>query len=114
MEAAITSWRSLRPQKKFPGLTVDEFEAELKPCFDSRQDIADFENKLTGARKCREDMDVKGLELAARLVNAIKSDASEGEDGELLEAMDDVIKSKRRSGPHRNGGAPATDTTKAA
>ena len=39
---------------------MDEFEAELKPCFDSRQDIADFENKLTGARKRRDGMDVKG------------------------------------------------------
>lgn len=103
LKKAVDGWRSLRPTKKFLGLTADEFEAELKPCFDAREEIVDFENKLTGARNNRDEEDAKGLALVARLVSAIKSDATEGEDSELLEAMGYVIKSKRKSGLRRNG-----------
>ena len=106
---AVNTWRSLRPLKKFLGLTVDEFEAELKPCFDTRDEIADLDKKLTGARNRRDEADVEGLELASRLVNAIKSDATEGEDSELLEAMGYVIKSKRKSGLHRTAEQPSAN-----
>ena len=103
---AVNAWRSLKPQRKFIGLTVDEFEAELKPAFDARAEIADLEAKLTGARNRRAEVDAQALLLVTRLANAIKSDADEGEDSELLEAMGYVPKSKRQSGLHR--GTPAT------
>ena len=112
LKEAIKSWRSLKPLKKFLNLTVDEFEAELQPCFTVRAEIADLENKLTGARNRREEVDVDGLALVARLVGAIKSDKTEGEDSELLEAMGCVIPSKRKSGLHRN--APPQPLPKAA
>ena len=101
LQAAVNAWRSLKPQKKFLTLTVDEFEADLKPCFDARASIVDLDNKLTGARSRRDELDVQGLTLVARLVNAIKSDETEGEDSELLEAMGYVVKSKRKSGLKR-------------
>lgn len=102
LKDAVSAWRSLKPQKKFLGLTVDEFEAELKPCFDARAEIVDLEKKVAGARTRRDEVDAKGFELVTRLVNAIKSDVTEGEDSEMLEAMGYVIKSKRQSGLHRN------------
>jgi hypothetical protein len=98
----VASWRSLKPQKKFLGLTVDEFEAELKPCHDVRDEITSLNNKLTGARNQRDESDVKGLDLVTRLVNAIRADETEGEDSELLEAIGYTIPSKRKSGLHRN------------
>ena len=107
LKDAFNSWRSLRPLKKFLGLTVDEFEAELKPCFDTREEVTDLDKKLTGARKRREEADVEGLTLVSRLVNAIKSDENEGEDSELLETMGYVVKSKRKSGLHRTASEPA-------
>ncbi len=111
---SIDSWRSLRPLKKFLGLTVGEFEAELKPCFDARDDIADLEKKLIGARTRRDEADVEGQALVTRLVNAIKADENEGENSELLEAMGYVIKSKRKSGLHRTAEQPAAPLSKAA
>lgn len=114
LKDAVGSWRSLRPLKKFLGLSVDEFEAELKPCFDARTEVEDLENKLAGARIRRDEADAEGLALVARLVNAIRSDECEGEDSELLEAMGYVLKSKRQSGLHRKAAAPATELPKAA
>ena len=114
LKDAIKAWRSLKPGKKFLALTVDGFEAELKPCFDARAEISDLENKLTGARNRRNDVDVEGLALVARLVSAIKSDEAEGEDSELLDAMGYVIPSKRKSGLHRNVPPSAEPFPKAA
>lgn len=110
LKKAVDGWRSLRPTKKFLGLTVDEFEAELKESFNTRNEIVDLENKLTGARNNRAEADVIGLALVARLVGAIKSDASEGEDSELLEAMGYVIKSKRKSGLRRSAAAASVQS----
>lgn len=73
-----------------------------EPCFDARAEIVDLEKKVAGARNRRDEVDAKGFELVTRLVNAIKSDVTEGEDSEMLEAMGYVIKSKRQSGLHRN------------
>jgi hypothetical protein len=98
----IRVWRSQRPLKKFLGLSVDEFEAELKPCEKVREDIADLDAKLTEARSRRDKLDNDGLDLASRLVNAIKSDETEGEDSALLEGFGYTIPSKRKSGLHRN------------
>ena len=42
LKDAIKAWRTLRPTKKFLGKTVDEFEVELKPCFDAREDIEEL------------------------------------------------------------------------
>ena len=77
-------------------------EAELKPSFDARARIDDLDSQLTGVRNVRDTRDVEGLDLVTRLVNAIKADENEGEDSELLEVMGYVIKSKRKSGLHRN------------
>ena len=106
---AIKAWRTLRPTKKFLGKTVDEFEVELKPCFDAREDIEELDSQLTGARNVRDSRDVQGLDLVTRLVNAIKADENEGENSELLEVMGYVIKSKRKSGLHRN--TPESNST---
>jgi hypothetical protein len=95
-------------EAKFLGLTVDEFEAELKPCLEVRQQIADLGYQMAGAIVRRLELDGQGLALVNRWVNAVKSDQHEGEDSELLEALGSVIKSKRKSGLHR--GTPAADS----
>jgi len=105
IRSAISAWRSLKPDKKFLGLTGDECEAELKPCLEVRQQIEDLDYQMTGAVNRRLELDIQGLALVNRWVNAVKSDQDEGEDSELLEALGYVIKSKRKSGLHR--GTPA-------
>jgi hypothetical protein len=74
----------------------------------ARATIARLENELTAAQNQRDDADAAGLLLALRVVNAVKADAEEGEDGELYEAMGYVRKSERRTGLSRKSKAAAT------
>ncbi len=101
LKKTVSVWRSLRPTKKFLGLTVDEFEAELKPAFDARTAVDDAESKLAAAINTRDDADIVGLTLADRFISAVKADATEGVNSELLDAIGYVIPSKRKSGLHR-------------
>lgn len=107
LKTTVSVWRSLRPNKKFLGLTVDEFETELKPCFEARESVSDAEAKLIGAISTRNDADTAGLALVDRFVSAVKSDANEGENSEVLEALGYVIPSKRKSGLHRKSNTVA-------
>lgn len=109
IQDAINAWFNLRASKKFLNLTLDEFKQELKPCLDIRTEIKNLETRLTAARNVRDTLDVEGLELVNRFVNAIKADEAEGQDSELLEAMGYIIKSKRKSGLHRI--TPESNTT---
>ena len=111
---AINSWRSLRPTKKFLGFTVDDFEAELKSCFKTREDIADLKNRLAATIVTRDEADRTGAQFLLRLAHAVQADADEGEDSELLQALGYVIKSKRKSGLHRGSAANITALPKAA
>ena len=95
---AVSAWRGLRPTKKFLGLTVDEFEAELKASFDTREAVSEAEARLTGAINDRNEADDHSLVFVDRFVAAVKADAAEGENSEVLEALGYVIPSKRKSG----------------
>lgn len=101
LEKAVSVWRSLRPTKKFLGLTVDEFEAELKASHDARDAVSEAEARVTAAISARNEADAESLALVARFVAAVKADADEGENSEILDALGFVIPSKRKSGLHR-------------
>lgn len=107
LKTAVSVWRSLRPTKKFLGLTVDEFEAELKKSHDARTAVSEAEARLSAAIQARNEADVEGLTLVGRLVAAVKADADEGEESEILDALGFVIPSKRKSGLHRKGSVSA-------
>ena len=107
LKKSVSVWRSLRPTKKFLGLTVDEFEEELKPCSAAREAVDEAEAKLTGSINARNEADVTGLTLVDRFVAAVKADETEGENSEVLEALGYVIPSKRKSGLHRKSGGDA-------
>ena len=107
LKTTVSVWRSLRLNKKFLGLTVDEFEAELKPAFEARAAVSDAEAKLAGAIKTRDDADAAGLALADRFISAVKADANEGANSEVLDAIGYVIPSKRKSGLHRKSNTVA-------
>ena len=101
LKKVVSVWRTLRPAKKFLGLTVDEFEAELKPALDARNAVNEAEARLTGAINARNEADNKALAVADRFINAVKADATEGENSEVLEAIGYVIPIKRKSGLQR-------------
>ncbi len=107
LRTALNAWNTLRPQKAFAGVSLAQFEAKLKPAFDARATIATLENQLLAAQNQRDTADAEALAALSLLVNAVKGDPAEGEDGDFYEALGYVRKSERRSGLRRGKGAPS-------
>jgi len=105
----VSAWQTLRPAKVFAGMTLDEFKLKVKPSVDARNQIDTLENQMIAAQDQRDSADIESLKQVGFVVNAVKGDPAEGEDGELYEAMGYVRKSERKSGLTRkkNGTTPA-------
>jgi hypothetical protein len=100
--AVTAAWETLKPEKNFGGLSLSEFKDRMKPSFDARTAITTLDNQVIAAQNMRDDADKDSLETILRVVNAVKGDPEEGDDGKLYEAMGYVRKSERSSGLHRN------------
>lgn len=94
----IAAWETLRPNKNFGGMTLADFKAQVQPSFDARATLANLESQITAARDQRDDADRETERLISRVVNGVRADPEEGENGELYEAMGYVRKSERKSG----------------
>lgn len=103
-----SAWTSLRPQKSFAGMTLDQFNEKTAPSLTARATIARLENELIAAQNQRDDADQVTIDTLKLVVNAVKGDVDEGEDGELYEAMGYVRTSERKSGLGRKSKAAAT------
>jgi len=107
---AAIAWETLRPRKSFAGMTLEKYNSLIAPSLTARATIARLENELSAAQSQRDDADRVSLDALQLVVNSIKGDAEEGEDGELYEAMGYVRKSERKSGLHRASKTDATPT----
>lgn len=97
----LAGWKNIRPNKSFAGLTLAEFEKRINPINTTRTDVTEKENLLKAAINAREAADKAAFAEAQLVVNAVKADRAEGEDGELYEAMGYVRKSERKTGLSR-------------
>ncbi len=98
MEDVSQPWLKLRPAKSFAGLTYEQFLITLKPSYDVRAEIAELEVRLQSARARLVTVDEQSLNVVQRVVNAVKADPEEGDDGELYVAMGYVRKRDRKTG----------------
>ena len=106
LDTFVSAWKKLRPSKAFAGLTPDQFETQkMTPCRQARAAVTDLENQMKSALNRRDDLDQAALETMAFVVNAVKGDPAEGENGDLYEAMGFVRKSERKSGLSRRKAA---------
>ena len=96
--AVLQAWKDLRPAKTFAGMTLAQFTTAVKPSLDARDAINTLENQLIAAADQRDDADIVSMKQVLLVVNAVKGDITEGEDGELYEAMGYVRKSERATG----------------
>ena len=101
MEDVSQPWLKLRPAKSFAGLTYEQFLIALKPSYDVRAEIAELEVRLQSARARLVTVDEQSLNVVQRVVNAVKADPEEGDDGELYVAMGYVRKRDRKTGLQR-------------
>ncbi len=98
MDNVTQAWSKLRPGKSFGGLMYDQYLTAIKPSHDVRAEIAECEVRLQSAQARRVTVDEASLKVAQRIVNAVKADPEEGDDGELYVAMGYVRKRDRKTG----------------
>jgi hypothetical protein len=103
LQKLIDGWTTLRPTKSFAGMTLDQFKAKVQPSLDTRSQLTTLRSQTTDSRLQRLQSDSASLEMEQLVVNAVKGDTEEGENGSLYAAMGYVPKSQRRSGLTRKG-----------
>jgi hypothetical protein len=110
MERDLNAWKTIAPEKKFGGMTLDEFEVFVVNSRNARVNVADKDNQLTLAQKGRDDTDEIGLEKCRLFKNGVIGDPTEGENSALYEAMGFVRKADKKSGLTRKKKKTGTPT----
>ncbi len=112
LQQLIGAWETIRPAKSFAGMTLEQFKAQVQPSLATRSQLVTLTNQATDHRTQRQIQDDASLAAAQLVVNAVKGDIEEGENGSLYAAMGYITKNARRSGLTRKGQttAPVTQT----
>jgi hypothetical protein len=115
LQKVIDAWGTIRPTKSFASMTLDQFKAKVQPSLTARDQLTSLRSQATDSRIQRQQSDASSLNAALLVVNAVKGDPDEGENGSLYTAMGYIPKSERRSGLTRKGQtAPPVTVTNAA
>ena len=94
----VSAWTELAPTAQFAGFTLAQFEAKVKPSFDTRTEVSTLETQLKAARQSRRNADIISNDDAFNIVNGVRSAPGFGENSALYKAMGYVPKNDRRSG----------------
>ena len=115
LQTVLNAWETLRPTKTFAGMTLEQFKAKVQPSLDTRSSLTTLQSQATDHRTQRQLSDDASIGLAQLVVNSVKGDIDEGENGSLYAAMGYVTKDARQSGLTRKGQTtqPATQTATA-
>lgn len=114
VQKVIDGWTTLRPTKSFAGMTLEQFKAKMQPSLETRSQLAILRTQAKDSRVQRRASDASSLETTQLVVNAVKGDPEEGENGSLYAAMGYIPKSARRSGLTRKGSTTPPVTPNAA
>ena len=98
MERILSAWKTLKPEKPFGGLSLNEFEAYVGACQTARAEVMEAENRLSDALAERDAKDDATLAKVKLVKNGVLGDATEGENSTLYEAMGYIRKEDRKSG----------------
>lgn len=114
LQKIVDAWQTLRPTKTLAGMTLEQFKAKVQPSLDSRSQLTTLQGQTTDSRTQRRQSDSVSNDAMSLVVNAVKGDPDEGENGALYAAMGYVPKNARRSGLTRKGLTTPPATTSAA
>jgi hypothetical protein len=111
LQQVIDAWGTIRPAKTFAGMTLEQFKAKVQPSLAARDQLKNLRTQTTDSRVQRQHSDATSLEAALLVVNAVKGDPDEGENGSLYTTMGYIPKNQRGSGLTRKGQtAPPVET----
>ncbi len=108
LQEVLNAWSTLADNKKFAGMTVDDFRALVTAAIDDRAAVEKAEAELTAAIAKRDTGDDARLAKVELVVNAVRGDPTEGPDSPLLTEMGYTRKSTRKSGLTRKKKPPKT------
>ena len=103
LQKVVDAWETLRPAKQFAGMTLAQFKAKVQPSLAARDQLLVLRTQATDSLLQRHQSDGATVGLAQLVVNAVKGDIEEGENGPLYAAMGYIPKSQKRSGLTRKG-----------
>src|SRR5688572_22819795 len=83
----IDAWASMRPDKTFFRMSLEEIRRIIAPSGEARKTLAELEARTQETLAYRDRADKLTRRAILRIVNAVRGDPDEGEDGELLAAM---------------------------
>ena len=98
LDEVVSAWTELAPTAQFAGLTLAQFEAKVKPSFDTRTEVSTLETQLKAARQSRKNADAVSNDDALNIVNGVRSAPGFGENSALYRAMGYIPKNDRKSG----------------
>ena len=113
LDEVVSAWTELAPTAQFAGLTLAQFEAKVKPSYDTRTEVSTLETQLKAARQSRRNADEVSNDDALNIVNGVRSAPGFGENSALYKAMGYIPKNARKSGLVRPATSPIV-TLKAA
>jgi hypothetical protein len=94
-------WDAACPMQSFFGLTLEQFKAGVQPSLDARAALEALDRQRKIELERRRTADQSSLYLVKGVINAIKGDPTQGEDGELYGALGYVRSSMRVNGRSR-------------
>lgn len=98
MMQVLNAWKTLAPAKSYGGMTVAQFEAQIKKSLAPRARLDQIEDEKREQIALRENEDEISMSKIQLVVNGVLADPDEGEDSALYEAMGYIRKSNRKSG----------------
>lgn len=106
LQQVLNAWSTLAPNKKFGGMTIEEFRAVVTGAIDDRADVEAAEAQLTGSLGKRDTNDEARLAKLELIINGVRADPTEGPDSPMLTEMGYIRKSDRKSGLTRKKKTP--------
>ena len=102
----LSGWKSIKPSKRFAGMTAEQFEAEIKAADTANSEVLTLENQLGAARdRCKQLWSAIGVKCQM-IVASVKGDPEEGLDGDLVQAMGYKKASEKKTGGRRKAASP--------
>jgi hypothetical protein len=101
LEQGEHAWESACPEQSFAEMTLAQFKQARQSCLEAKAKLAAAEAEWQAARKERNTIYEKVLELLQMVVNSVKGHPKYGENSAVYTAMGYVPKSERASGLSR-------------
>lgn len=99
----ISCWTQFAKEDSFNGVSLTDYEAASKDCFETRAEIKITQQKLDGLLAQRLQADLVSNELGRKVVQGIVGHPKHGDNSPFYRALGYVIRDERASGLVRPG-----------